>query len=125
MNKAANKKRATRLIKFFGPTGNRWANGSLAYVKQRGGRRKDNNDESCDATSSKAQSWCLLGAMQKLRMSADWLEREVNYIDANHTITASVVSFNDHDGWTPIKKLLAHIAKTGTGEGFKYPKSAL
>lgn len=53
---------ATKLLKLFGPTGQKWTYGSYA---------KDKNGEDVDLRSRKAVSWCFAGAMTKLKVPGD------------------------------------------------------
>lgn len=104
---------AKRLLRLFGPRGEHWAKDASAYTVLRGGRSRHRNDTPVTAKSVRAQSWCLLGACWKLEIPTTFLSPYVS--DLSVLLTGEkkrdVPHFNDSDGWTPVKRLLQHIAK--------------
>ena len=111
VTKSKVKQFATRLLKLFGPSGTHWAVASEAYNKNRGGR-SDPADASnvVQPYDPSAKSWCLLGAISKLNIpSNDWLEEPIR----DNGLGSDIADFNDEDGWPPVRKLLAQLAKHG------------
>lgn len=115
--KSVLKKQARLILKLFGEGGKHWAKDALAYNYPRGGRRDDarsnqdfSDDRSVSPRSKEAQSWCFLGACYKLKIPYKPLEREIR----DYTIFSGMTSFNDRDGWSPVRRLLTRLAKVGT-----------
>ncbi len=113
MNKAKVKEKAAQMLKLFGPDGRGWAKDNYAYVVTRG--RQGHNTKICGPTTEEAKSWCLLGATHKL-----WPKRRIisrpSWLAAavrKYAGTNDVVSFNDANGWRPVKDFLTQLKKHG------------
>ena len=104
-----NQEKATRILQLFGEDGKHWAKGALAYKTLSGGRGKNEGAEYAEPRSKEAQSWCLIGACEKLGFSSNFLDGFVE----NEIGDSDIAEFNDADGWTPVKKLLQRIIQHG------------
>lgn len=127
--KDALKKIGKDLLKLFGKSGQRWANGSLAYEGPRGGR-STGTYHTISPLDELAGSWCLMGGLQKLdlndalvfdvindnelivRLEEEWDKEKVDYVKVEKTFDG-VEAFNDNDDWKPVKAFLTQLAKWG------------
>jgi hypothetical protein len=94
-----NAQKARKLLKLFGTKGQHWT--TEIYAKTKGGK-------STHYTERDAHQFCLIGACWKLHLDPVFLDIPIK--KAGFT---GIVSFNDHDGFAPIKNLLLKIAGKG------------
>jgi hypothetical protein len=119
MKKAEIKKTAQQILDLFGKDGKGWAKSAFAYDTPKGGRTRGKGNTVLES-SEEAKSWCLMGAVARLNLNpvsrilkmhyaAEWLSRAVKA----YTGQDSVATFNDADGWEPIKDFLTQLATHG------------
>lgn len=94
------KKNAKAMLKLFGEDGKHWITDAIAENK---------HGESVEPDQKDAVKWCMLGAIDKLDITTNWLT-----ISLTNTFgSSSIPDFNDRDGFDPIKDLLTKIKKHG------------
>lgn len=110
--KAQTRSRAKKLLKLFGTDGLHWAKDNLAYDTPRG----NDDADSVHPNDPNAQSWCLLGGMEKLQINETWLQeiiendQKVNEGGVSDFCFQSVIqNFNDSHTWPKIRNFLSRL----------------
>lgn len=88
---------AKRLLKFFGPNGERWTRGTMA---------KNKSGQPVSVGSKTAKTFCLTGALEKMNIKSS----SFRFFLKDITHSNSVEDFNDHHRWPTIKRTLKEIA---------------